>query len=171
MRNIFVWSDPHFDHANILNFKDKDGKRFRGDLFSSIEEMNETMIENYNRVVTSDSDIVYCLGDVTFRPNDFARIACRLRGRKRLILGNHDDGKSYELTRWFQKVTLWRIFKDDNIVFTHIPLKEDQFRHKVQYNGHGHIHQNDSQLPWINLCVEKTNYTPVSMDEIKAMMK
>lgn len=132
--------------------------------------MNETMIERHNSVVRP-TDIWYCLGDVTFDVKNFARIASRLNGHKRLILGNHDDGRNYDLLRWFEKVTLWRIFKDHNFVCTHIPIPITQFRHKVQFNVHGHIHQNLMDEPWyINICVEHTNYTPLSLDEVKQRM-
>jgi len=162
-----------FDHANILKFRDSEGKLFRGDRFpGGVEEMNEVMIQNHNSVVTSDSDIVYNMGDVTTRPNDYARIASRLRGRQRLLVGNHDDVKNYQLTRWFPKVMLWRLFKDEQFIATHVPLRRDQFRYKVKANLHGHIHQNVIDDPvYINNCVEHTNYTPRSIDEIVAIIK
>lgn len=167
MANIFFISDTHFDHANMLNFQDNDGKRFRGDIFQDVEAMNETMIENWNKVVQVQ-DKVYHLGDVTFRVNKLAAIMCRLNGHKRLLVGNHDDPKNMELTRWFEKVQMWRIFKDENFICTHVPIRQDQFRYKVQFNVHGHIHQNVIDDPqYINICVEQTNYTPVSMDELK----
>jgi calcineurin-like phosphoesterase family protein len=169
MADIFFVSDTHFDHGNFLKFEDDKGQKIRP--FNSVEEMNETMIERWNSVV-KPHDKIYHLGDVTFRPNKLAAIMCRLHGHKRLLLGNHDNGASYELTRWFEKVHLWRIFKEENFVCTHIPIRQDQFRYKVEYNVHGHIHQNvidDRQ--YINICVEQTNYTPLSMDEIKARMK
>jgi calcineurin-like phosphoesterase family protein len=128
--------------------------------------MNETMIERWNKVV-KPQDKIYHLGDVTFRVNQLARIMRRLNGHKRLLVGNHDDPKNLELTRWFDKVTLWRIFKDENFICTHVPIRQDQFRYKVEYNVHGHIHQNvidDEQ--YINVCVEQTNYTPVHIDEL-----
>lgn len=171
MRDIYFVSDTHFDHTNMLNFLDNEGKKFRGDIFADVTEMNETMIRNWNSVVKT-TDIIYHLGDVTFKPNNFARIASRLNGHKRLLVGNHDDPKNFELTRWFEKVSLWRLFKDEGIIFSHIPLRADQFRYKVKFCGHGHIHQNVIDDPqYINLCVEHTNYTPVSMDRIKEMMK
>lgn len=165
MANIFFTSDHHFDHANFLRFTDDNGNKIRP--FYTVEEMNETMIERWNSVI-KPQDKVWHLGDVTFQVNKFARIACRLNGHKRLIGGNHDDLKNYELTRWFDKVQIWRIFKDENFICTHVPIRVDQFRYKVQYNVHGHIHQNviaDKQ--YINICVEQTNYTPVSMDELR----
>lgn len=169
MSTIFFTSDTHFDHANFLRFTDDTGKKIRP--FYSVEEMNETMIERWNSVVTV-TDKVYHLGDVTFRTKDFGRIGSRLNGHKRLLVGNHDDVKDMNLTRWFQKIHLWRIFKSENFVCTHIPIPKDQFRHKVHYNVHGHIHQNVIADPqYVNICVEQTNYTPLSMDEIKARLK
>lgn len=178
MRNIFAISDTHWGHKNILKFVGTDGKLMRPN-FSSVEEMDEVMIDNWNRVVTSDSDIVYHLGDVTMDIKNYAsNIAPRLRGRKRLILGNHDDGEDERLTRTFQKIRMWRVFKEDNITLSHFPLRTDQFISKTKYNGHGHIHEKvitgEDERPnnhYINLCVEQNNYTPVSMDQIKAMMK
>lgn len=176
LRNIFAISDPHWGHKNILKFTGLDGKLIRPE-FSSVGEMDEHMVERWNSVVT-DQDIIYCMGDVTMNIKHWSvNIAPRLRGKKRLLLGNHDDGENYELTRHFKKVRMWRIFKEDNIILSHFPLREDQFRHKVEYNGHGHIHErlvlDCNEMPdqrYINLCVERNNYTPVSLEEIKAKM-
>ena len=41
MSNIFIASDYHFYHTNILTFDDKNGKKIR--LFKDVEEMNEVM--------------------------------------------------------------------------------------------------------------------------------
>jgi calcineurin-like phosphoesterase family protein len=171
LRKICFSSDPHYDHANILNFLDDRGKRFRGDLFASVEEMNETMIQRHNSVV-KPNDIWYCLGDVTFRVKDLGRIMPRLNGRKRLIVGNHDDPKNVELTKWFEKVTLWRLFKDEGFLCTHLPSRKDQFRYKVTHNLHGHIHQNVITEPeYINNCMEHIDYTPKTMDDIVAHIR
>lgn len=164
MSNIFFISDTHFCHANFLKFKDDAGNLIRP--FASVEEMNERMIEGWNSVVR-DGDKVYHLGDVTFRyDKEFREIMSRLRGRKRLILGNHDQIKGTTLIDFFEKVSLWRIFKDENFVCSHVPLRVDQMR-KSQFNVHGHTHQTVvSGVPYINVCVERTDYTPVAMEEI-----
>ena len=62
-RDIWVISDTHFDHANILNFTDAVGKPTRN--FADVEAMNEHMIERWNSVV-KPGDKVYHLGDVLF---------------------------------------------------------------------------------------------------------
>lgn len=78
----FYISDTHFSHENIIRYSKRP--------FISVEEMNEAMIAQWNFAV-SDHDIVYHLGDFACGcPESAAEIFHRLRGRKRLILGNHD---------------------------------------------------------------------------------
>jgi calcineurin-like phosphoesterase family protein len=166
--NIWVTSDHHFNHANILKFKDKDGKKFRGDLFKDVAEMNEKMIHNWNSVIKPE-DKVYHLGDVYFGNQQEAdTILSRLMGKKRLIVGNHDClyGKGNVLHKHFKKIYMWRLFKEHNMLLSHVPIHKESFR-KVDYNVHGHIHQNDPYGPeYINVCVERTNYTPVHVEEV-----
>lgn len=158
---IFVVSDTHFGHKNFLNFTNEDGTKIRP--FSSVEEVDQLMIDNWNRVVT-DSDIVYHLGDVYFGGRH--GILHALKGKKRLILGNHDNGKDQNLHQVFQKIDVWRMFKEYNCVLTHIPIHESGL-YKVDYNVHGHIHQQNSPTSrHINVCVEKINYTPVPLEEL-----
>lgn len=176
---IFVVSDTHFGHKNFINFKDEKGNRIRP--FSSIEEMDELMVENWNKVV-SVSDIVYHLGDVYF--GDGWKHLSRLKGKKRLILGNHDEGKDVNLHKHFQKILMWRMFPDYKFILSHVPLHESNLKvyldespdhqegdrgpvQKVFRNLHGHIHQNPSpNANYINCCVEWTNYSPVSLETI-----
>lgn len=168
MANIWVTSDHHFNHVNILRFLDKDKKKFRGDLFKDVTDMNEQMIYNWNSVVKPE-DKVYHLGDVYFgNQHEADIILSRLMGKKRLIVGNHDCvyGKGNVLHKHFKKIYMWRLFKEHNMVLTHVPIHEDNFR-KVEYNVHGHIHQNDPSGPkYINVSVERTNYTPVHIEEV-----
>jgi calcineurin-like phosphoesterase family protein len=165
-RDIFVSSDHHFNHANILGFTTVGGSKFRGDLFDSVEEMNEVMVERHNAVVGSN-DIWYCLGDVYFgHRDDAAKILPRLNGKKRLILGNHDDGKCPVLQHHFEKVMLWRFFKEFDCLLSHTPQHESNL-YKVTFNVHGHIHQNESpSLRHVNACVEKTGYAPVNLEQL-----
>ena len=166
MSRIFVISDTHWNHSNILNFTDKAGKFVRRG-FNDVKDMNETMIRNWNSVVT-DEDKVYHLGDVHFGPKEEAdAILSRLNGKKRLILGNHDDGKSPVLQKHFQKILMWRIFKEHSTILTHVPLHESTLNEGSQFNVHGHIHQMESPTKrHICACVEHINYTPVLLEDL-----
>ncbi len=152
---IFVISDTHFGHENILKFKHSDGTMLRS--FSSVEEMDEAMVENWNKIV-SDSDIVYHLGDVYFGKG--WQHLDRLKGRKRLILGNHDNGKDERLHKNFQKILMWRMFPEHNALFTHVPVHKSSL-YKTKYNLHGHVHRNSlEESEYINCSSEVLHYTP-----------
>ena len=165
MRDIFIISDTHFGHANMLRFTDsKTGARVRPQ-WESADDMDEHMVERWNAVVR-DEDIVYHLGDVYLGNDAGRRILPRLRGRKRLILGNHDNGKDQNLHKVFDKILMWRMFPEFNCLLTHVPVHESAM-FKVQYNLHGHIHQNASPTErHINCCVEVQDYTPKSLEEL-----
>jgi calcineurin-like phosphoesterase family protein len=105
-RNIWVISDTHWNHENILRFTDTNGKLIRGSLFDNIEEMNQCIFDNWNDTV-KQGDIVYHLGDVYFKKWD-TRINA-LPGKKRLILGNHDDCRDTNFDGVFSKISLWRV--------------------------------------------------------------
>ena len=160
-RDIFVISDTHFGHANMLKFVRADGTLVRP--FTSLEEVDELMVDRWNSTIR-DNDIVYHLGDVYM--HDGHRHLARLRGRKRLILGNHDNGKSSYIQCHFQKVLMWRMFPEFDCVLTHVPIHESGM-YKVQYNLHGHIHEKPSPTSrHVNCSVEIMDYTPRSIEQI-----
>ena len=148
--------------------------KFKTRPFSTVEEMDEALMDNWNSVV-KPGDKVYHLGDVTFgnKENYIKNIHKRLNGKKRLIVGNHDDVKF--LAPYFEKVMLWRMFPDWGLLMTHVPvhrstLGEDRFDGKGMINLHGHIHQNPSpEGPYKCVCVEQPhmNYTPMNIEELK----
>jgi calcineurin-like phosphoesterase family protein len=168
MADIFVISDTHFGHTNILNFTDSGGTKVRS--FYDIHHMNEHMVDRWNSVVKK-GDKVYHLGDVFFgdKPS-FQTLWPRLNGSKRLVVGNHDDVKYLSSGGFFRKVMLWRRF--DHLLLTHVPvhpttLGENRFTGKQMVNVHGHIHQNKSPPGnYKCVCVEQIDYTPVALEEL-----
>lgn len=172
---IWFTSDTHFDHANILTFTRPDGSPLRP--FASVEEMNETIIERWNAVV-KPSDHIYHLGDVTMARGKawthIDTILARLHGHKRICLGNHDQLQSAWYFRQFEKIKAINVL--DNIAFTHIPIHPESLG-RFKANVHGHLHANrvitssnhlDSR--YLSVCVEQTDYTPVSLDALKARL-
>jgi calcineurin-like phosphoesterase family protein len=167
--NIWFTSDTHFSHANVLKFTDDAGSLIRPGFFS-VEEMDEFIIRQWNTVVRP-GDKIYHLGDVTFGHENIGRIMARLTGQKRLIVGNHDDIPFLSKGGWFKKVQMWRIFKDFNFVASHVPLLPSSFR-KVEFNVHGHIHEKPDPSPQhLNISVEKTNYSPLHVDEVMQLLR
>jgi len=88
MPRTFFSSDSHIGHASILS------PRFdRPRPFPSIEAHDEALVAAWNAVVRPD-DIVWHLGDFAYkcRLEYAAAVFSRLKGRKRLVRGNHDFG-------------------------------------------------------------------------------
>jgi len=83
MSKIYVTSDLHFNHINILKY-------CPNRKYSSIEEMNEDIIKRWNSTV-KDIDTVYILGDVAMGPKEHhVTFLSQLKGNIKIIPGNHD---------------------------------------------------------------------------------
>lgn len=170
MTDKWVWSDQHLFHDNTWAlFKKADGYPLRP--FKSTLEMHTTMLLNHNNVV-KDGDYVYWVGDVTLKYHkEFRELMSQFKGKKRLILGNHDKIKGTNLLDWFEKVELWKGFADKDVdgcgfTMSHIPLRLDSLRDGA-FNVHGHTHANILADPhYINVCVENWDYTPIHFDTI-----
>jgi calcineurin-like phosphoesterase family protein len=176
MANIFVASDHHFGHGNILTFDTAEGNKLRD--FDNVDEMNETIIERHNSVV-KPSDKIYLLGDFCFTFKWLSSIAPRLNGDKVLIKGNHDVLKLSQYTQYFRDIRAYHVM--DKILLAHIPVHPESLgRWKGQI--HGHLHSNTVQEPvheygnvvcmrddprYMNVCMEKINYTPLPFEECR----
>ena len=185
--DIWVISDTHFNHANMLKFTDWTGGLTRPG-FRDVEHMDEMMMDNWNSVV-KPGDKVYHLGDVVMGPDPegwMKKNWNKLNGQKRLIVGNHDNIKMLSSGGWFSKVMLWRPFMLHGLLFSHVPLhegslirpknadgdtpvdKDDTDAWTSVINVHGHIHSNPSPVgPYRCVCVEQINYTPINIEELR----
>lgn len=166
---ILFTADTHFGHANIIRFCDRP--------FTDIKAMNETLIANWNRKVTN-SDTVYIVGDMFFRCLNAEEILKRLKGKKRLITGNHDSTwmKSVALDKYFLSVNQYLETTDGQhtITLCHYPLLSWNHQRKG-YMIHGHIHNDRSMDFWpllaarsnvLNAGCDINGFTPVTFDEL-----
>ena len=167
--NRFLISDTHFGHTNTWEkFTLTDGSPLRP--FTSTEEMDETMVDNWNKTVRSN-DTVYHLGDVVIAKRNLETVK-RLNGRKILIRGNHDifkDKDYYEAG--FEQIHGVRVFVDQ-FILSHIPLHPDCVSERFKLNVHGHLHGNRIMINgeidprYLSVCVEQINFTPISFDDV-----
>lgn len=164
-RNIWAISDTHLSHLNIIRYCHRP--------FQDEHEMDEAIIERWNAVV-APQDKVYHVGDVFFREG--WKHLPRLNGHKRLILGNHDNGKCQHLNRFFEKIYCWRMFPEFGLLLTHVPVHEETLNvNKCPVNVHGHIHDRvvlkvGTKVPderYRNVSVEQINYTPVNLEDLR----
>ena len=171
MATVYVTSDHHFGHANILTFARQDGRLMRPS-FSCANDMDKYMIDRWNAVVRPQ-DHVYHVGDFAMKTPGLG-IAKWLNGHKRLVRGNHDIFKTrMYIEAGFTEIYGVRVFED--LVLSHIPLHEGSLKPKWT-NVHGHLHNNESDNHWtprlgpryFNVSVEVCDYTPLTLEDIRA---
>lgn len=162
----FVISDTHFYHTNIIRYCDRP--------FANAEEMDETIIANWNRVVRP-TDRVYHLGDFAYGRGSVERIPYyrgRLNGEIVLFKGNHD----HQTTNWYIRAgfkAVWGgefILYRDRVMLSHRPSPTKA----PMMNIHGHTHNLmciKSGGVYANVSVEAINYTPVVLEDLIARMK
>lgn len=155
--NVYVTSDLHFGHKNILKYCPVTRSRFNND----VDYMNEQMVFEWNSVV-QPNDLVYILGDVAFMPAPIAiSFMNRLNGRKILIEGNHDNRllENNQFRDCFIEIHSYLKIKHNghDVIMFHYPIA----RFDKMYNGsihlHGHCHGNTTDL-------EKFRVRDVGMD-------
>ena len=168
---IFFSADTHFGHANIIRFCSRP--------FGTVEEMDEALVANWNSRV-GGNDTVYFLGDLFLRASDdrVRDILGRLKGRKHLVIGNHDSSwmKGDLLDRHFVEVANYLDVSvgGRHLVMCHYPM--------LCWGGegrswmlHGHIHNNRHMDYWpllqvreriLNAGVEINGYAPVTFEEL-----
>lgn len=171
MATIWLISDTHFGHANILRFCRYDGTLLRPG-FSTVEEMDDYMVEKWNSVVKAQ-DHIYHLGDVVMDVRHLP-IMCRLNGHKRLVLGNHDDPHMRLYAPYFEKIFSMR--RLDNLLLTHVPVHPESLDKKLLANVHGHVHNNVPQghfgQKYYNVSVEMLDdYTPITLEDLKVRIQ
>jgi len=159
---IYVISDTHFGHENIIKYASRP--------FSSVEEMDNTIIQNWNKTV-SDSDTVIHLGDVRHGKGSLTieEYFSQLNGTKILLKGNHEHGQdgrmlpfSYYIKRGKHRFLLIHDPNTTKVVF------------KNQWIIHGHSHNYgkfiDKEKRRINVSVENIEYTPISIEQILSLL-
>jgi len=174
-RPTFVIADLHMGDFDMCSLKKQDGHPLRP--FSTVEEHDETIIANWNKVVPKDAK-VYVLGDIAQKKSDIAKIG-RLNGsRKILIAGNHDIYPSSEYLKYFKDIRATHRL-DNGIIMSHIPIHPSTFGKAHKVNVHGHIHDKRvMEFKPDNLgytidpryfCVscEHINYTPMELGAIE----
>ena len=146
----FYLADTHFFHANVICFNRHTEK------FSSVEEMNQTIINNWNSVV-SKNDNVYLVGDECWlKGNDkrWEEVFSTLKGNIFLIRGNHSlssypanlkkyfcDIKDYmEITDYVNNIAY-------HVILCHYPIicfKNDNNPFYIMIHGHTHYYTNEA---------------------------
>lgn len=167
---LYFTSDLHLHHRQILKFANRP--------FSSVDDMNQSLIQKWNACVTPE-DTVYILGDVTLKGSGLAMECLRqLRGKKYLVKGNHDsfveqEGFDHSI---FQDIVPYMELRTNHqlYVLCHYPMEEWNGYYEDAIHLHGHIHgtsqYNENQRTQGNrrydVGVDANGYAPISLEEI-----
>ena len=166
----YYLSDLHLGHQKCIDFDRRP--------FDTVEEMDETLINNWNNKV-KDDDEVYILGDFCYRSSkDVSYYLKRLKGKKHLIVGNHDRAilKHNKVHEYFVSVAPLTMVQDGdyNVVLCHYPLAEWNMERYGTIHLFGHIHSDtgdtfkymSNKKNAFNVGCMLHNYEPVSLAEL-----
>lgn len=170
---IHYTSDLHLGHANIIRHCSRP--------FTSVGEMDEKLIQNWNKKVHND-DTVYIVGDFIFRAprKNVEEYLKALKGHKHLILGNHDRSwlkKLQNPEQYLDSIEPMLYITDKNhpVVLCHYPMMTWQSANRGGIMVYGHIHKNTHTAFWpliarnssmLNAGVDVNGFEPVSLEEM-----
>jgi len=174
MKTIWFTSDTHFGHKNILQLSNRP--------FATVDEMNETIIANWNARVKPGDD-VYHLGDVALCSRGKLRdILSRLNGNIHLIRGNHEESAS-ELPERFTWMKDYHELEIDDaeahkgkrlLVLCHYAMRVWNASHYGTWHLYGHSHgelPDDPASLSFDIGVDCHGFRPLSYEEVKARMQ
>lgn len=153
----WIVSDTHFGHRRLAD----------GILrpWTDSEFMNAEMVTWWNELVRPE-DRVYHLGDIAMNRR-YVSVLGQCHGRKVLVKGNHDLFKLADYLPYVEDIRAYHVIAG-NVLLSHMPVHESQ-QYRYRRNIHGHTHELDIPDPWYtNVCVERTNYRPILLDEALA---
>lgn len=137
---LWIYSDPHFGDKDLAQ-----GITGR--------PTDEEQIKMINSKVGKKDTIIF-LGDI-----GDVECARRVRGRKILIMGNHDAGRSnYEEV--FEEIYEGPLMISEKLILSHEPIDVPW-----AFNIHGHEHHYVSHPLHMNVCADVIGYTPVNMNQ------
>ncbi len=142
-------ADLHFFHGALNDKMDRRG-------FASVEEMNEYMIEKWNKKVRKNDDVVI-IGDLSWgNVQETNALLQRLKGKLYLVCGNHDrfvNNKEMNPDR-FKWIKHYAELSDNRrkVVLCHYPImcyngqyRGDEKGEPKTYMLYGHVHDTQDE--------------------------
>jgi calcineurin-like phosphoesterase family protein len=172
---IWLIADTHFGHSNIIKYENRPFQNPDYQRHGSTGLMDKEIISRWNNVV-SKNDKVFHLGDVgIYGKEKMTEIITSLNGRKTLIMGNHDKGRSAQWWRdvGFDDVSKYPIIIEDYVVLQHEP--PTYFNDATPYYFvYGHVHGTKLYKTVMKsaacVCLERWDYTPVELSKIRDLV-
>ena len=156
--NYYI-SDLHFFSKN----QTAEGLNFDNRPFKNVDEMHEVILNNWNSRVTN-GDTVYILGDISNRGKneDLIALVARLKGKKVLIVGNHEDTRDYRYKQLFHAIYDYLEITDHvdkqpyKLVLCHYPILMWNGQHNGTILMYGHLHDSIEEA-YFKKCLSEMN--------------
>lgn len=131
--------------------------------FRNTDEMHRCFADHWNAKITN-GDTAYIFGDMALRGKNEELIAlvARLKGKKILIKGNHDDLGDYRYRQLFQEVCDYKEITDSfdgknyKLVLSHYPILMWNGQHRGTILLYGHTHMS-SEEDYFQHCLRAMN--------------
>jgi len=153
---IWFTSDTHFGSKRTLLLSKRP--------FSSVKEMDETMIKNWNALV-KENDTVFHLGDF----GDL-EVAKKLNGHIEFIKGNYEKTiDETSLLSAFKSVSLYKSLSVGGLtlMMVHEPLKANTFPVKSDFTLFGHIHNLQKvKRDGLNVSMDAHHFRPINVEDV-----
>ena len=156
--NYYI-SDIHFFSKN----QTAEGLNFDNRPFKNVDEMHEVILNNWNSRVTN-GDTVYILGDISNRGKneDLIALVAKLKGKKVLIIGNHEDIRDYRYKQLFHAIYDYLEITDYvdkqpyKLVLCHYPILMWNGQHNGTILLYGHLHDSIEEA-YFKKCLSEMN--------------
>jgi calcineurin-like phosphoesterase family protein len=189
-QQLFYTSDTHYSHSNICSattkWKDAEDKTRA---FASLEEMNDTIVNNINDKVGED-DVLFDLGDWSFGGfENIEKFRKRIKCKNiHLILGNHDhhierdkDGirSLFSSVHHYLDLEVYSSdfgkFTKDRFILCHYPIASWNSMNDGVIHLHGHVHlpkhQRIGNGRSLDVGVDGNDLKPISLYEVLDLLK
>lgn len=164
-------ADTHFGHYNIIEHDNRP--------FTSVEEMDNFIINAWNNSV-SNTDDIYILGDLCYKskikPYEYLE---KLKGNLHFIIGNHDNAVLKDKRALDRFVSVDKLLHiEDNgkhIILCHYPMIEWDGYFRDWYHIYAHVHNNlnraynimKHEKRALNAGCMINNYIPVTFKQLQ----
>ena len=152
---IFLIADTHFGDENIRLYEER---------------------PFLDTAVVSDNDLVYHLGDFCSGGQARCReLLSQLKGRKFLVIGNHDTYLSPQEWRdlGFEECYDLPVILKEFFILSHAPLYVCRSMPYANLYGHVHNHPSYRSVSSRSACVsvERIDYTPILLETLREQIR
>jgi calcineurin-like phosphoesterase family protein len=168
--DFFVTSDTWFGRNNILYAANRISQ------FSSIENMNNSLIKNWNKKVKKD-DVVIHLGNFAWDPMIASKVLDKLNGHIYFICSN-DDAALLKVAKNYNNVNIFSnqiiVLSEHDTVLSHYPITVWPGKETGTIHMHGHtVYSHKTNLKIenrINVCTDFWGFSPIKFSTIKEII-